>query len=345
MNPFISTIDCDRFLHLSSTLRAMSKIDELISLISTEDYVYLQTHDFPDFDAVASAFGLHYLLSTQDIRSFPVYVGQLRSAALIRMVKSLRIPIRPAHKEPLRPRDKLILIDGCRGNNSMTHLPGEEIAVIDHRPGPNPEEARFMDLRPEAGSSSSIIHSYFESLEVTVPPKVATALMIGLLVDTSHMTKGVSQEDVNTYTSLYDVSDGRLVNDILKKRIQRKDLDFYKIAMENIRIRDRLAYCYFPKGCNENLIGVMGDFFLTLAEVDCVFLCAKNGSRLHLSLRSEKEYWNAAEIVHEVLSGIGFGGGHDEFATGILTDVRDFHEADLYRRLRRILKKAKADRR
>jgi len=39
----------------------MTKLDELVTQINRE-HVYIQTHNFPDPDAIASAFGLQELL-------------------------------------------------------------------------------------------------------------------------------------------------------------------------------------------------------------------------------------------------------------------------------------------
>lgn len=43
----------------------MTKLDELVTQINRE-HVYIQTHNFPDPDAIASAFGLQELLKLRD---------------------------------------------------------------------------------------------------------------------------------------------------------------------------------------------------------------------------------------------------------------------------------------
>lgn len=318
----------------------MAFIHDLIEFIKKEDYVYIQTHDFPDHDAVASAFALQKLLKIQGIKSYPVYVGKIQRDSLIRMIKQLDISIREAGEEPLRPFDKIIIVDGRKGSSKVTDLTGEEIAVIDHHKAKEPEGVRLVDVRAEYGACSTIIHSYYEELGVEPSEKVATALITGLLSATALMTRNVTESDVETYNSLYDASDIRLVNSILRNTIQEKDLTFYREAIDRVCIRDRLAFCYFPEGCNENLLGIIGDFFLSLAEVNFVFLCAKNNGKINFSVRSEEERWHAARILQAVLEGAGYGGGHSDMASGILNDPSRFDEEELFRKILRLLKAA-----
>ncbi len=318
----------------------MSFILDLIALVEKEDYVYIQTHDYPDHDTVASAFALQKLLKSRGITGYLVYEGKIRNDSLLRMIEHLSIKIRPAKKEPLRTIDKIIIVDGCKGSKNVTDLTGDEIAVIDHHEGSSPEEILLSDIHPDYGACSSIIFSYYENLGIEPAKDVATALIIGLLSDTALMTKGVAEADMLTYNSLYNKSDHRLVNSILKTKIQKKDLSFYREAIDRVRIQDELAFCYFPEGCNENLLGVIGDFFLSLREVAFVFLCARNNGKINFALRSEEDKWNAADIIRKILDGTGYGGGHSDIAGGIMNDPSNFDEESLLKRILQLLKEA-----
>jgi nanoRNase/pAp phosphatase (c-di-AMP/oligoRNAs hydrolase) len=314
---------------------SMAFIHDLTEYLKKEDFVYIQTHDFPDHDAVASAFALQKLLKTRKIPSYLVYAGKLQRDSLVRMIKLLDISIREAGKEPLRNFDKIIIVDGRKGSPKVTDLTGEEVAVIDHHQAPVPEDVRFIDIRDEYGS-------YYEDLGLEPVEEVATALIIGLLSATALMTKNVTEADIQAYNSLYDKSDIRLVNSILRNTIQKKDLSFYREAIDRVRIRDRLAFCYFPEGCNESLLGIIGEFFLSLAEVEFVLLCAKNNGKINFALRSEEDAWHAAKILKQILEDSGYGGGHSDMASGILNDPSVFDEETYYKKTLDLLKKAKA---
>lgn len=53
---------------------SMTKFEELLQQINRQ-HVYIQTHNFPDPDAIASAYGLKRLLATRGIEASICYKG------------------------------------------------------------------------------------------------------------------------------------------------------------------------------------------------------------------------------------------------------------------------------
>jgi nanoRNase/pAp phosphatase (c-di-AMP/oligoRNAs hydrolase) len=301
---------------------------DLISYLENVGPVYLQTHDFPDHDSVAAAFGLQRLLAIFGIESRIVYEGDIQRESLLELIRRLSIDVREAGTYDMTEGDIIAIVDGCKGNKNVVDLIGREVAVIDHHETCSPEDVAFVDIRSNLGACSTIVYTYFRDLGVPVPGDVATALLTGIDADTSLMTRGVSQEDLEAYSSLYVLADVAFVNTNLRNSIQVKDLDFFKKALERVSINGSVLFCYFDDGCNQNLMGILGDFFLTLREIDFVVLCARNSGVINFSVRSERPEWNAGLIVRKLLSGIGFGGGHAEMAGGIIKNVSLFGEKE-----------------
>jgi nanoRNase/pAp phosphatase (c-di-AMP/oligoRNAs hydrolase) len=322
-------------------LLPMNSLNNLIPFINNEEFVYIQTHNFPDHDAVASAFGLQYLLKSKGISSYLIYKGNIQRDSLEQIITRLNIPIKPANEYPIKEKDKIIIIDGCKGNKNVTDLIGDEVAVIDHHEVVSPDDVRFNDIRPHYGACSTIIYEYFKELGIDIPQPISTALLAGLLMDTSLMTRGVCEKDLTAYSNLYTAADNNFVNFNLRNDIQTKDLDFFEKAIKNKRIQESFAFCYLEDGCNQNLLGILGDFFLAIREVDFVFLCAHNNEQINFSVRSEVSYWNSALIIQEILRGIGFGGGHADMAGGIIKDVSKFSPDEIFEKLRCELAKTK----
>jgi nanoRNase/pAp phosphatase (c-di-AMP/oligoRNAs hydrolase) len=308
----------------------MNNIMDLVNILKDEKHIYIQTHNFPDHDSVASAFGLQEFFKNFGINSFLVYDGEIQRDSLFDMIAPLKIEIKNIDQYVMSKEDKILIVDGCKGNKNVTDLIGDEVGVIDHHQVEKAEDVPFNDIRPEYGACSTIIYSYFKKNNVTIPQNVATALLIGINMDTSLLTRGVSEKDISAYSSLYTLSDVRLVNSILRNFIQQEDLQFYKEAIDNVKIKNGVAFCYFQQGCNQNMLGILGDFFLALKEVDFVVLAAKNRNRINFSLRNESSLWNCSKIIQEVLQGIGFGGGHSDMAGGIINDITLFDENILY---------------
>jgi len=313
------------------------KTDDLLALIDREDTVHIQTHDFPDHDSVASAFALQVLLRQWEINASLVYGGRIQDYTVSRLITDFAIPIHPASSRLLKPTDKIIIVDGCKGNKNITDIIGREVAIIDHHDSVSPPDVPFSDIRSDYGSCSTIIYSYYRERDIPIQDDVATVLLVGLLTDTALMTRAVSGTDMEMYTSLYNRVDSRTVNSLLRNKIRSKDLHLFRQAIDTVRLENGFAYCFFSDGCPENLLGILGDFFLTVSEIRFVLLCARNDGRVNLSARSEQPEWNAGVVIRRALEGLGFGGGHPDMAGGVIENPEDFDSDQMYLRLRGIL--------
>lgn len=308
----------------------MSKFLDFINEIKSEERIFIQTHNFPDHDAVASAYGLSELLLTYGIKSCIIYKGEIERESLVKMIESLNINISKYEEHNISFQDKIIVIDGCKGNSNVEELEGEEILVIDHHEVKEPEDVKYTDIRSSYGACSTIIYTYYKQLEKQMSSDVATALMIGLNVDTARLTRGVSKTDLDAFYFLYTKADMDEVNLILKNYIKTADLNYYKILLQQLKFKSSVAFCYFENGCSQNLLGILGDFVLSLEEIDFVILCAKNNGVVNFSIRNENRELSAASIIQEVLEDIGFGGGHIDMAGGIIKDITKFNKDEIY---------------
>ncbi len=315
----------------------MNSLMDLVNRLQLESHIYIQTHNYPDHDAVASAFALQEFFKNFNIKSSIIFDGDIQRDSLMDMINSLQIEIKPVSDFNMKQEDKIVIVDGCKGNKNVTDLIGDELGVIDHHQVEKAEDVPFNDIRPDYGACSSIIFTYFNEHKITIPHNVASALLIGINMDTSLLTRGVSEHDIYAYSALYTLSDVRMVNSILRNYIQHKDLKFYKEAIDRVSIKENIAYCYFPEGCNQNMLGILGDFFLALSEVDFVILLAKNGDKINFSLRNESNMWNCSTIIQAALKGIGFGGGHADMAGGIINDINIFDERKVYESFMKLL--------
>jgi nanoRNase/pAp phosphatase (c-di-AMP/oligoRNAs hydrolase) len=307
----------------------VSFVTDILDYVRDAPCLYVQPHNYPDHDGVAAAFGFQRLVTLLGRKAQIVYAGELKRDSLRRMIAELGIDIRHNHDVALSETDPIVVVDGCKGNRNVTDLIGDEVAVIDHHEVVCEDEVPFVDIRPGLGACSTIICGYYRELDMPVPRDVATALAIGINMDTAFLTRRVTEDDMRAYASLFPLVDTRIQNSILHNALQARDLTFYHYAIDHLELHHRTAFCYFPGGCDKNLLGILGDFISALQEVDFVILCARNGTVMNLSVRSERPDWNAALIVQDVLSGIGFGGGHADMAGGVVFDLEAFDAEDL----------------
>jgi nanoRNase/pAp phosphatase (c-di-AMP/oligoRNAs hydrolase) len=321
---------------MKTITKYLYSLNDLIQFLKDEDVVYVQPHNFPDHDAITSAFALQQLFIHYGIETEIVFDTEIQRDAVKRMIDDLNIRIHHISETSMKEHHKIVLVDGCKGNTNVTDLIGDEVGVIDHHLVVEPDDVEFSDIRMEYGACASIIASYYMDDHVDMPRNVATALMIGINMDTALLTRNVSEFDMSAYFHCYRIADIPYVNSVLRNFIRLNDLEYYQYLINNYKIYDRILFCYFPQGCNQNLLGILSDFALALEEIDLVVLCA-NDQKIHFSLRSEDLEWDVSMLIRNLLAGVGFGGGHADMAGGIIPNTSNFDPEAIFQKTIQLL--------
>ncbi len=310
----------------------MPKFKKLVKVLKKQKRVFIQTHNYPDHDSVASSFGLQQLLKHFKIEASIIYHGEILRDSLQKMIDKLGIELKHHSCFEIDPDDATVIIDAAKGSRNVAELKGKVVAVIDHHQGDSPEDVPYCDIRSDYGACATIIFSYYADLKLEPSKEVATALHAGISFDTHQLTRNVSLVDVETLTMLYRVSDTVLVNSLIKNSIKIDDLPQYKYLLENIKFHHNFAYCYFDNGCNKNLLAILSDYILTLDEIDFVVLSSKYLDEVIFSVRSKTPELPAHFMIQEALNGFGSGGGHIDMAGGRIFNKADFNEEEIYNR-------------
>lgn len=282
--------------------------------------VIVQAHDFPDHDAVSSAFALNYLLNQLGLNTVLVYCGLIDRLSIQRMIERLDVPMLMASEVQLFEYDKTIVVDGCGGEKNVTGLMGQEVAVIDHHHVQPSSGLWFSDVRPEFGATASIIVEYFQYFAIDIPKPVATALQVGLNVDTANLTRGFCEADVAAFAVLHQIADQHEVNYLCRNSLEFHELQYYQQLMEQVKIVNNVAYAELSESCPKNLLGLLGDFLIAVDNVEVTLLASAKADLIQLSLRSKTPKVDVSEAARAVLANgeIGFGGGHWHMAGGVV---------------------------
>ena len=319
----------------------MTKLDMLIDVIGNHKVV-IQTHNFPDPDAIAAAFGLQYLLKTRNIDADIVYFGTLDKVTLKLMTEELHICTINANDFTGSEDDYVINIDGQKNSTNFTDLIGHEIACIDHHPWVTDYEYAFKDHRI-VGSCSTIIMDYFKENNVTIPQDVATALLYAIKVDTQNFTSGVKEEDISAFSKLNALADQALILRLDSNELEIDDLRAYGAAIRNLHAKEGVGFVHIPFDCPDRLIAMVSSFIMSLDCIDLSVVYADRNGGLKFSIRSEIPDLKAGDLVHLALEGIGDGGGHAMMAGGVifpdkLIELGDKADAVIRRRFLKALK-------
>ncbi len=297
------------------------KLSELVTLLKGHR-VFIQTHNFPDPDAIASAFGLQVLLGKFNIPTTICHHGHIERTATANMVAEFGISMSTDEEiKDMRSDDYIITVDSQKGNANILDLVGDEVACIDHHPTFVEVEYKYKDIRI-VGSCSTIIADYYRLYNIDIPQDVATALLYGLKMDTNDFTRGVTELDVEIYKYLFPRANGPLIRRFQSGIIQYDELEAFIDSMKKIDIYNGVAFAFLNFDCADAFVATISDFILNLDVVTFAVVYSRREKGFKFSIRSELEDLNAGEVASKALASVGSGGGHRSMAGGFADESK-----------------------
>lgn len=289
----------------------------LVSILKNHT-VFIQTHNFPDPDAISSAFGLQQFLSHYGINASLCYDGRIDRLSSKKMLDTFGITMfSQTELSHMKESDYIVLVDSQKMNSNVTDFIGEEIACIDHHPIFFPYNYEYSDIRP-VGACASIIASYYRDTETPISPECAAALAYGIKMDTADFTRGTTRLDTDMLSYLFPHANWSLLNNMYSNTMEFDDLRAYGAAIQNIKIYDRTGFAFIPFNCAQALIAIISDFILSLDVVDVAIVYAMQTDGIRFSIRSEDNRVHAGILISHILDGLGSGGGHPSMAGGMI---------------------------
>ena len=273
----------------------MNDFNQLAALC-LDRHIYIQTHNFPDPDAIASVFGLQRLLALCGIPSTLCYDGRIDKLSASKMLETFQIEMFPY--EQVRPNmtedDYVICVD--------TFVP---------------MEYHYKDIRL-AGACATLIAQYYQQLSCKPDKDTATALLYGLKMDTLQFTRGVTELDIEMFAFLFPLCDQETLVRLERNNMEFSDLKAYGAAIESIELYNKVGLSYLPFPCPDALIATISDFILALQEVEVAVVFSHREDGIKFSVRSEDPAIHAGYLVRAALLGYGDGGGHAAMAGGMI---------------------------
>lgn len=280
---------------------------------------YIQTHNFPDPDAIASAFGLQSFLKQHGIATEICYDGKIEKLSTRKMITVFGIDIqcREEIEDTMREEDYIIMVDSQKYNANITDFIGDEVACIDHHPTVVECEYAYKDVRL-VGACATIIAEYFKQTNTPMDSTLAAALAYGIKMDTSDFIRGATELDVNMFAYVYPMADVQKLNTMYTNVMEFSDLKAYGAAIDSIRVYNNVGFAAIPFDCPDALIAIISDFILSLDVVDISVIYAIRSDGIKFSMRSALPEVDAGTVIARALRGYGNGGGHPTMAGGFI---------------------------
>jgi nanoRNase/pAp phosphatase (c-di-AMP/oligoRNAs hydrolase) len=219
-----------------------AKIAEVLEKHRGEKHLVV-LHDYPDPDAIASAFA-HRLISEQyEINVDITYTGKISHSQNVALVKLLGIDLVPFNeKMALSQYHGAVFIDnqGTVTNGIASALESADVPVlmvVDHHEPQNYLKAEFSDIQ-KTGATATIYTCYIENGLLAMQKgrkehtALATALMHAILTDTGEFIRA-DMEDFHAAAYLSHYRDPNLLEHIMNQARSKQVMDVIRQALEN----------------------------------------------------------------------------------------------------------------
>lgn len=307
---------------------ALTRLNGFWDVFAKDDNVLVVISADPD--ALASALAIKRLLLYRVQNVTIGYPNEIRRMNNLEMVKRLKIPIERLHTLKINDFDKRILLD-----SQPLHLPCFEKVqfdvVIDHHPVTVDWDAKFIDIRPNYGATSSIMVEYLRAADIKPSIALATGLFYGIKVDTQNFEKSSLLADGISFRYLFNIANLNLVRKFELADMRRSELKYFKTALNDLKVRKNKAFVHVGRVWSPDILVIIADFLNHVDQFSWVIVSGVHGERLVVIMRCDGYRKNAGNFAVKTFSKFGTAGGHREAARAELplknlelTDSSDF---------------------
>jgi nanoRNase/pAp phosphatase (c-di-AMP/oligoRNAs hydrolase) len=318
-----------------------SKIEQIIENLKTTLELHKGEHqiivmqDFPDPDALSSAWAYQLIAQEYEIQSEIVYAGLLSHQENITLVKLTGIPAKKLAINNLKESDLskyqgCVLVDNQGTTSQIMPLIIKQkipiIAIIDHHSKQGNIEAEFIDLRPQSRATATIFTQYIREGLLKFNSsnnkhiKCATALIHGIRSDTNNMMQA-EEEDFLAAAFLSKFYDAQLLRAVLQSARSRRVMDVIEKSLRNRIIKNgfSLAGVGYLRYDDRDAIPQAADFLVTEEDIHTALVYGivhDQDDEVEVvigSLRTSKLTLDPDEFIKEAFgkdaNGRFFGGG------------------------------------
>lgn len=298
----------------------MDRLDNLGNSLDGHSQLLILPHNDPDPDAIAAAVGLRYLVTEKyGIEAQIRYRGIIGRAENKALVRYLNYPLHRLTLNEFSQKIPIALVDTqpSAGNNPLPQDMSATIVVDHHSWREASSNSLFVDVRPEIGSSATIITEYLQAAGLNLPSSLVTALFYGIKTDTMGLGRGASARDTAAYFFLQPRIDVEALAQIEQAQVPGTYYKNLTAAMQGAQLFDGdLIISYIGFMDYPDLGAEISDLLFRLKGVKWVICIGIHKDDLVLSVRSRSHQIGAGKLAQRIIGDLGNAGGHGTMAGG-----------------------------
>ena len=293
-----------------------ARVQQYQRYFADADRILILLHNDPDPDAMASGLALRNILRRTKATAIIGAIQGVTRPENLRMVNLLDIHVEPITAATLGEYDRLAMVD------VQPHYFGGLIErvdlVIDHHPEQPGYTAVFKDIRPDYGSTSTILTEHLRAVDVNISERTATAMLYAIKSDTLFFNRSTNRVDLEAFPYLYPLSDAALIRKMEGAEITLERLDFVLKARRSGTLSDQVFSAFLGALPREDFIPYVADFYLQLEDVKWTVIAGIVNDSLVVSVRNLGYTKNAGEFVRRFFADVGSAGGHRAMAKAVV---------------------------
>jgi nanoRNase/pAp phosphatase (c-di-AMP/oligoRNAs hydrolase) len=293
-----------------------ARVQQYQRYFADADRVLILLHNDPDPDAMASGLALRSVLHRTRTTAIISAIEGVTRPENLRMVNLLDLHVEAITPESVRDYDRVAMVD------VQPHYFGGLIdhadLVVDHHPEQTGYTAVFKDIRPDYGSTSTILTEHLRAVDVNISERIATAMLYAIKSDTLFFNRQTNRVDLEAFSYLYPLADAALIRKMEGAEITMERLEYVIRAQQNGTLIDQVFCAFLGATSREDFIPYVADFFLQVEDVKWTLVGGIVGDSLVVSVRNLGYTRNAGEFVRRYFSEIGSAGGHRAMAKAIV---------------------------
>jgi nanoRNase/pAp phosphatase (c-di-AMP/oligoRNAs hydrolase) len=292
------------------------RVQQFQRYFNDADRVLILLHNDPDPDAMASGLALRSLLRRTKATAI---IGALQGVTRpenLRMLNLLDIQVELISPDDVPGFDRLAMVD------VQPHYFGGLIdrvdLVIDHHPPQQGYSAVFRDIRPDYGSTCTILTEHLRAVDVNISERTATAMLYAIKSDTLFFNRQANAVDIDAFSYLYPLADSAMIRKMEGAELTFDRLEYVTRAQKTGSSAEQVFCAFLGTVPREDFIPYVADFFLQVEDVKWTMISGIVGETLVVSVRNLGYTRNAGELVRKLFSDVGSAGGHRAMAKAVL---------------------------
>ena len=282
-------------------------LHHLHQIFSHEDRLLILIDADPD--SIASALALKRLLWHRLTACVIAHIRPITRPQNERMVSLLDIATVPV--QDIRPEEftRKALVDSQPAHNEIFASYNYDV-IIDHHPWLPETKARFLDIRPNYGATSTILTEYLRAARIKPSLKLATALYYGIKSDTANFERPAIEADVRAFHYLFGFTRRPLVRRLEFAEFNIPMLNYFRQALGRYRIRHNRLYTFLGVVDTPDILVILADFFMRAGEISWTVVAGIYQDKLVVIFRNDGMRKNAGHLAEKAFGKLGAAGGH-----------------------------------